>query len=385
MRIIAPSCAAAEIAMSLSRGRVRELGGAGRSEECEAAEAARRTRRLRGGVGRQVSNSLLGTARAARRSSLGAVLLLAPLVASLLPYKLASIDPWAGALLASLALTMPKAEDELAKAHAGTHPRVQAEEKRLLALKQERLKRAQALRQSRLAVVDKELAAEQQTAQDEFAREKSSLQIALQEQVIERQRRTSKVEAPELRAVTRQMRTMRGQTAAAPKAAGKRDAKGALSGATPPLRQGEVEEDFEEMQQLAQRLAPHLDIDLDIDVQPHKRLRPVEAVRPTARMEASASQGRSGRGRRADFDFKGKSRLEVANARITVWYEEEHYGRKTDVPYVGVVKSCDPREGLYVQFENYDGEMLITNEDDWRWVRRATPRALAPARPPRVR
>lgn len=277
---------------------------------------------------------------------------------------------------------MPKAEDELAKAHAGTHPRVQAEEKRLLALKQERLKRAQALRQSRLAVVDKELAAEQQTAQDEFAREKSSLQIALQEQVIERQRRTSKVEAPELRAVTRQMRTMRGQTAAAPKAAGKRDAKGALSGATPPLRQGEVEEDFEEMQQLAQRLAPHLDIDLDIDVQPHKRLRPVEAVRPTARMEASASQGRSGRGRRADFDFKGKSRLEVANARITVWYEEEHYGRKTDVPYVGVVKSCDPREGLYVQFENYDGEMLITNEDDWRWVRRAPRCAPAPARPP---
>ena len=341
--------------MSLSSGRVRELGGAGRYEECEAAEAARRTRRLGGGVGRQVSNSLV------RHRSRELRLELTP-------------RPFA-------ALTMPKAEDELAKAHAGTHPRVQAEEKRLLALKQERLKRAQALRQSRLAVVDKELAAEQQTAQDEFAREKSSLQIALQEQVIERQRRTSKVEAPELRAVTRQMRTMRGQTAAAPKAAGKRDAKGALSGATPPLRQGEVEEDFEEMQQLAQRLAPHLDIDLDIDVQPHKRLRPVEAVRPTARMEASASQGRSGRGRRADFDFKGKSRLEVANARITVWYEEEHYGRKTDVPYVGVVKSCDPREGLYVQFENYDGEMLITNEDDWRWVRRAP----APARPPRVR
>ena len=348
MRIIAPSCAAAEIGVSLSSGRLRELGGAGRCEECEAAVAARRTRMLGGGVGRQVSNSLLGTARG-----------LGELTALL-----------TAALLVAPALTppMPKAEDELAKAHAGTHPRVQAEEKRLLALKQERLKRAQALRQSRLAVVDKELAAEQQTAQDEFAREKSSLQIALQEQVIERQRRTSKVEAPELRAVTRQMRTMRGQTAAAPKAAGKRDAKGALSGATPPLRQGEVEEDFEEMQQLAQRLAPHLDIDLDIDVQPHKRLRPVEAVRPTARMEASASQGRSGRGRRADFDFKGKSRLEVANARITVWYEEEHYGRKTDVPYVGVVKSCDPREGLYVQFDSYeDQEMLITNEDDWRW------------------
>ena len=206
---------------------------------------------------------------------MAAVLLVAPLVVA--PLLVAPLV---------VALTMPKAEDELAKAHAGTHPRVQAEEKRLLALKQERLKRAQALRQSRLAVVDKELAAEQQTAQDEFAREKSSLQIALQEQVIERQRRTSKVEAPELRAVTRQMRAMRGQTAAAPKAAGKRDAKGALSGATPPLRQGEVEEDFEEMQQLAQRLAPHLDIDLDIDVQPHKRLRPVEAVRPGSGQKA---------------------------------------------------------------------------------------------------
>ena len=55
------------------------------------------------------------------------------------------------------------------------------------------------------------------------------------------------------------------------------------------------------------------------------------------------------------------------------------------MPYVGVVKSCDPREGLYVQFENYDGEMLITNEDDWRWVRRVPRCAPAPARPPRVR
>ena len=34
-----------------------------------------------------------------------------------------------------------------------------------------------------------------------------------------------------------------------------------------------------------------------------------------------------------------------------------------DVPYIGIVKSCDPREGLYVQFESYeDQEMLITNE-----------------------
>ena len=42
---------------------------------------------------------------------------------------------------------------------------------------------------------------------------------------------------------------------------------------------------------------------------------------------------------------------QVSGARITVWYEEEHGGRKMDVPYVGVVNSCDPREGLYVKFE----------------------------------
>ena len=73
--------------------------------------------------------------------------------------------------------------------------------------------------------------------------------------------------------------------------------------------------------------------------------------------------------RRGDFDFKGKARAEVSGARITVWYEEEDkHTRKVDVPYIGIVKSCDPREGLYVQFDSYeDQEMLITNEDDWRW------------------
>ena len=48
--------------------------------------------------------------------------------------------------------------------------------------------------------------------------------------------------------------------------------------------------------------------------------------------------------------------------------EEDKHGRKVDVPYIGIVKSCDPREGLCVQFDSYeDQEMLITNEDDWRW------------------
>ncbi|KAL3893477.1 MAG: hypothetical protein SGPRY_014206, partial [Prymnesium sp.] len=116
----------------------------------------------------------------------------------------------------------------------------------------------------------------------------------------------------------------------------KRDLKG---GSIPaPLRQGEVEEDFEQIGALAAQLAPTLDIDLEIEVQPNKRLRPVEPARSMVKTDKRAP-------RRGDFDFKGKPRAEVSGARITVWYEEEHGGRKMDVPYVGVVNSCDPREG----------------------------------------
>ena len=90
----------------------------------------------------------------------------------------------------------------------------------------------------------------------------------------------------------------------------------------------------------------------------------MEQVRPARPLDGGGK-----RQRRGDFDFKGKPRAEVSGARITVWYEEEDKNnRKVDVPYIGIVKSCDPREGLYVQFESYeDQEMLITNEDDWRW------------------
>lgn len=110
-------------------------------------------------------------------------------------------------------------------------------------------------------------------------------------------------------------------------------------------------------------LAPHLEIDLEMEVAPSKRLRPVEAVRSRGVPEPGPPSKR----RRADFDFKGKARPEVSGARITVWYEEEHNGRKMDVPYQGVVSTSDPREGLYVKFEGSPEEMLITNEDDWRW------------------
>ena len=93
------------------------------------------------------------------------------------------------------------------------------------------------------------------------------------------------------------------------------------------------------------------------------RLRPVDAVLPKRPVDGASGK----RQRRGDFDFKGKARAEVSGARITVWYEEEHGGRKMDVPYIGVVNSCDPREGLYVKFEGFPEEMLITNEDDWSW------------------
>lgn len=99
-----------------------------------------------------------------------------------------------------------------------------------------------------------------------------------------------------------------------------------------------MEEDFEQIGALAAQLAPALDIDLEIEVQPNKRLRPVEPARSMVKTDKRAP-------RRGDFDFKGKPRAEVSGARITVWYEEEHGGRKMDVPYVGVVNSCDPREG----------------------------------------
>mmetsp|Transcript_5397 Transcript_5397/g.14326 ORF Transcript_5397/g.14326 Transcript_5397/m.14326 type:complete len:199 (+) Transcript_5397:1-597(+) len=182
------------------------------------------------------------------------------------------------------------------------------------------------------------------------------------EDVVARQRRHTKMEAPELRAVTRKMRQLRGETAAsATKPSSKRDIKSGSNAA--PLRQGEVEEDFEAMAALAAHLAPSLDIDLEIEVQPSKRLRPVEAARPAVREGPGSKRA----ARRGDFDFKGKARAEISGARITVWYEEEHGGRKVDVPYQGVVNSCDPREGLYVKFDSSPEEMLITNEDDWRW------------------
>ena len=165
-----------------------------------------------------------------------------------------------------------------------------------------------------------------------------------------------------LRAMTRRYRQTRGVDPAATKAINKRELKGANQAV--PLRQGEVEEDFEAMTQLAEHINPNLEMSfMEIEVRARDRLRPVDTVLPKRPLDGTSGK----RQRRGDFDMKGKPRAEVSGARITVWYEEEHGGRKMDVPYVGVVNSCDPREGLYVKFEGFPEEMLITNEDDWRW------------------
>ena len=94
---------------------------------------------------------------------------------------------------------------------------------------------------------------ERRQAEEAFGHERSVLQDRLVQEVVDRQRRHTKVEAPELRAVTRKMRQMRGDTNASPKGAAKREQKGYN---VLPLRQGEVEADFEAMAGLTQHLAP---------------------------------------------------------------------------------------------------------------------------------
>lgn len=202
-------------------------------------------------------------------------------------------------------------------------------------------------------------------AEEEYNRNKSELQDRLYQDVLERQRRSSKAEdVNAMRAMTRRYRATRGESAAAAGGKSKRDL--IIKGSTyaVPLRQGEVEEDFESMTALAEGINPSMETSfMEVEVRARDRMRPVDAVLPKRPLDG---QGPA-RKRRGDFDFKGKSRAEVSRASITVWYEEEHGGRKMDVPYQGVVNSCDPREGLYVKFEGFAEEMLITNEDDWLW------------------
>ena len=56
-------------------------------------------------------------------------------------------------------------------------------------------------------------------------------------------------------------------------------------------------------------------------------------------------------------------RLEV----LDVLAEEDGDGGKVNRPYVGIVVSYDPTEGMDVQFGADDALYTITNEDDWHW------------------
>ena len=69
-----------------------------------------------------------------------------------------------------------------------------------------------------------------------------------------------------------------------------------------------------------------------------------------------------------EFDLKGQLHTEVVNACIVVTFaEEDEDGGKVNRPYVGIVVSCDPTEGMDVQFGADDALYTITNEDDWHW------------------
>ncbi|KOO28280.1 hypothetical protein Ctob_008346 [Chrysochromulina tobinii] len=258
-------------------------------------------------------------------------------------------------------------QQELGAARAGTHQRQKSEEKRLSLLKIQKLKKAEQTHQNRVAAVDARFEEQKREVEEDYTRERVLIQDRLTQELKDRQKKSSKSQEDmnALRAMTRRYQQTRGaDPALATKAGSKRDLVVKGSAQAVPLRQGEVEEDFELMMEQATAINPSVDIGfMEIDFRARDRQRPVDSVMTKRPLDGAGGK----RQRRGDFDMKGKPRAEVSGARITVWYEEEHGGRKMDVPYMGVVNSCDPREGLYVKFDNFAEEMLITNEDDWRW------------------
>ena len=138
------------------------------------------------------------------------------------------------------ATTTTPLERELEQAKAGTHARLVAEEKRLAQVKVHRIEDANKLRKYRLSMIDAQFDAEKRVAEEAFAREKGIVQNRLIEEVIDRQKRHSKVQqqprviggstsahrrAPcpqvdksEQSAVTRKMRQLRGEARSCPAA-----------------------------------------------------------------------------------------------------------------------------------------------------------------------
>ena len=108
-------------------------------------------------------------------------------------------------------------EREMEQAKAGTHPRLIAEEKRLAQVKAHRTARAEQLRMYRMRVVDLQLDTERRAAEEAFAREKGIVQNRLVEEVIDRQKRTSKVRLA-LPVASRASRVRRGPSGGLPRA-----------------------------------------------------------------------------------------------------------------------------------------------------------------------
>ena len=254
-------------------------------------------------------------------------------------------------------------QHELEQAKAGTHHRIRSEEKRLGEQMKFRVKEAEEKRQVLLAVADVQYQNTVAEAEEEYNREKQVLTDQVATTVIERHKRTavSAQDQNSLRICQRRYKQTRSDAAVATKAVPNRDKK--ITAYAQPLLGAEVEEDCEAMAKLAEAINPSLDVSgLEVEMKEKDRDKPMQVVK-----KATADTISAKRPRRADFNFKGKARGDVSGSKITVWYEEEHGGRAIDVPYIGIVNSSDPREGLYVKFDDYPEEMLITNEDDWRW------------------
>ena len=94
---------------------------------------------------------------------------------------------------AATATTTTPLERELEQAKGGTHPRIVAEEKRLTGLKVGLAAKADQLRTYRLSIVEAQFESERRISEEVFAREKGIVQNRLIEEVIDRQKRHSKV------------------------------------------------------------------------------------------------------------------------------------------------------------------------------------------------
>ena len=108
------------------------------------------------------------------------------------------------------------------------------------------------------------------------------------------------------------------------------------------------------------------------------RIREVHAAHSRLASMASEAEEEAEAAREQPFDFKGSAPPSAVGRRMTVWYEEEgEGGAPVDVPYVGRVTALEGLRhvrgvhgyaGVCVKFEGWADDLLITNEDEWKWA-----------------